>query len=541
LRPAHLAAQPLESRACVSVARSTGPKMLCCGGGGGDDVEGGGGGNQPQFTEIEKKGWEVKRGKALGEGGFGTVHLCTRKGGQQEERACKAMRLANSMDRQDFRQEVDILKRIKTHKNICHFVDWADDARYGYLVMQSCSGGELFDQIAARKCTEKDSALAVVDVLSALNFLASKRILHRDLKPENLLYKDKSPGAPLKLIDFGLAMYLAKGQAATEVCGTTSYMAPEVLQGQYQFECDVWSLGVITYFLLCGSLPFPGNNDDEKENRILRSGETGIPMSSKAWASVSPQAKDFVKQVLHANPRKRLSGKAALKHPWIAERGTLSEAPLSEEVASSLKKYAGSTRFAKAVRHQMATQLTSSELHYLRNVFERLDTDGTGTVSREEFMAAIKDEEQGGNVSISNTLKEIDMDAFDLDGDGQIDWKEFVAGAINEHEVFNEESLYTVFQKADTDNNGTLSHSEIESYLGKDHELTRELMEEIKKSRGADVDIKDLKITLAEFNQLIKPSGTTEGKRKKRVAKDPSKANLAPQPSSPEGEDIQRL
>ena len=84
-----------------------------------------------------------------------------------------------------------ILKQVKTHRNICHVVDSAEDARYGYLVMQSCTGGELFDKIAARKCNERDSAMAVLDVLSALNFIHGKRIIHRDLKPENLLYKDK--------------------------------------------------------------------------------------------------------------------------------------------------------------------------------------------------------------------------------------------------------------------------------------------------------------------------------------------------------------
>ena len=193
------------------------------------------------------------------------------------------MRLPSSLDRDDFRAEVKIMQKIKRHHNICHSIDSAEDAKFGYLVMQCCTGGELFERIASKTITERDAAMAVADVLSALSYIHGKRILHRDLKPENLLYKDKLPGSPLKLIDFGLAFYLPPNEKADEVCGTTSYMAPEVLNGNYSIECDVWSLGVITYFMLSGTLPFPGKNDDEKEERILRSGQTGIPMSGRRW------------------------------------------------------------------------------------------------------------------------------------------------------------------------------------------------------------------------------------------------------------------
>lgn len=161
--------------------------MLCCGGGGGDTAVDTG--EEQKFKVLEGR-WNIER-KAIGEGGFGTVHLCSNiRTGKQ--RACKAMRLPSALDREDFRHEVMILKQVKQHRNICHVVDSGEDARYGYLVMQSCTGGELFDKIAARQCNERDSAMAVVDVLSALNFIHSKRILHRDLKPENLLYKDKA-------------------------------------------------------------------------------------------------------------------------------------------------------------------------------------------------------------------------------------------------------------------------------------------------------------------------------------------------------------
>lgn len=321
---------------------------------------------------------------------------------------------------------------------------------------------------------------------------------------------------------------------ATEVCGTTSYMSPEVLNGRYAMECDVWSLGVITYFMLSGTLPFPGKNDDEKEARILRgeypmcvscsrssypplvapmlpstpthprgrSIDTMLRREGRRWVDVSPDAKDFVRSLL-VSPSRRLNCKNAKKHAWIRNRASQSDAPLSDDVAQSLKRYADAHRFEKAIRHQMATSLTSTELHRLRNVFEKLDTEGTGSVSIDMLMKTLKDD--AADAKTSATLSNIDLKLFDLDGDGQIDWQEFVAGAMQDHEVYNEDNLEKVFTKVDADGNGTLCQREVSDMLGHDHEFTRELLESIKAARvNGDPE---LKMTLPEFKALMIKSG----------------------------------
>ena len=135
---------------------------------------------------------------------------------------------------------------------------------------------------------------------------------------------------------------------------------------------------MICYFMLSGKLPFPGKNDDEKEARILRG---SVSFSGSAWAQVSDDGKDLIKKLLVSDERKRLTGRKALQHPWITNRAKLSDQPSSKEVAESIKRYADAHRFEKAVRHSMATHLTSSELHKLRNTFEHLDSDGVGTIS----------------------------------------------------------------------------------------------------------------------------------------------------------------
>jgi len=483
--------------------------MFCCGAG--DGGAAGGSGDQVKFARIEAKGWKVDP-EAIGEGGFGAVHLCTHLS-TGKRRACKAMRLPEPQDREDFRHEVAVLRKCGRHKNICHVIDVAEDHKYGYLVMQSCTGGELFDRIAERKCTERDSAMAVVDVLSALNFLHSKRILHRDLKPENLLYKDKAPGSPLKLIDFGLAIQLQQGQRESEVCGTTSYMAPEVLRGSYSVECDIWSLGVICYFMLSGKLPFPGRNDDEKEARILRG---TIQFKEGAWQHASNDAKDFIRKLLVPDERKRMSGRKALQHPWIQQRSKLSETPCPKEVAESVKRYAEAHRFQKMVRHAMATHLTSSELHKLRNTFEHLDTDGVGTISIDRLKEVLqKDNSQ------HNALEGIDLSHFDLDGDGEVDWQEFVAVVMEDHEMYNEENLEKVFRDLDTDGSGTLCIKEITKLLGNDHELVREVLEGLARDRGSQGDASELQMTMPEFTKMMStqaaPDSAVSGKRRAKT------------------------
>jgi len=470
--------------------------MLCCGGGKPKDTE-------DKFKILENR-WIIDK-EAIGEGGFGTVHLCKSvKTGKQ--RACKAMRLPTMMDRDDFRHEVNILKKIRQHKNICHLVDHAEDFKFGYLVMQSCSGGELFDRIAEKKCTEADAARAVLDALSGLDFMHARRILHRDLKPENLLYKDKGPGAPLKLIDFGLAIQLPQNGRATEVCGTTSYMSPEVLQGNYSMECDIWSLGVITYFMLSGTLPFPGKSDDEKEALIEKG---AFSTEGRRWEGVSKNAVDFVRKMLVQNPKKRLTSKLAMSHPWITQRVAHSNAPLSEEVAGSLKKYTDANRFEKAIRHQMATTMTTSELHRLRNMFEKLDTEGTGSVAINELQQVLQTD--AADDKAKATLAKLDLSAFDLDGNGQIDWQEFVAGAMTEHDLYNDENLDRVFAKLDVNSDGTLCQREVASLLGDDHAFTRELLQTVQQKREDSSDATELHMTLDEFKALMMKSSTLEG------------------------------
>ncbi|KAL1524350.1 hypothetical protein AB1Y20_019248 [Prymnesium parvum] len=474
--------------------------MGCCGAGG---TDAGGGADGKKFAVMSAK-WDVSP-DAIGEGGFGSVHLCKNRS-NGKTRAIKAMRLSSDMDKEDFLNEVKIMEKIKRHRNICHILDSGIDRRFGYLVMQSCSGGELFDRIANKNMTEQDAAIAVQDIIAALRYIHGKRIVHRDLKPENVLYKDKEPGSPLKLIDFGLAVQLAPKHFESEICGTTSYMAPEVLNGHYQTECDMWSLGVMVFFMLSGKLPFTGRNDAEKEAKIL-SGQ--MSFSAPSWDKISSDGKDFVKALLVADPQKRMTGKKALNHPWITKSAFRGETTINEDVIKTLKQHAQQTRFQRAMRHKMATLLTTQELHQLRNMFESLDADGTGTVSIEEMNHALKDATALDDAA-SKALASLNLSNFDLDGDGEIDWREFVGGCVQDHHIYNEDNIERLFNEIDTDRSGTLSLKEITSLFGDDHELMRELGAALEKARLNDndptndgKDLSEMYMTKQEFKAVL--------------------------------------
>jgi len=184
--------------------------------------------------------------------------------------------------------------------------------------MEYVTGGELFDKIVEKgNYSEKDTIRLTRNVLDAIKHLHEKNIVHRYLKPENLLVKGNDD-THVMISDFGLSRVLGEESVAFTACGTPYYVAPEVVTSRgYGKEVDLWSVGVITYFLLAGFPPFMGETLPAIIEQIV-SGEYDFP--SPYWDQVSSKAKDFISKLLEVDPSKRLTADAALKHPWLAEK-----------------------------------------------------------------------------------------------------------------------------------------------------------------------------------------------------------------------------
>ncbi|GJP32911.1 hypothetical protein CLOM_g17494 [Closterium sp. NIES-68] len=263
------------------------------------------------------------RDEPIGAGHFGVVRRCKNRA-TGEVLACKTIpkdRLLTESARDDVRREVAILQSVAGHPGVVQLRTVFEDEREIHLVMELCEGGELFDEVVRRKkLPEKEAALIFRQIVSAVAFCHSRGIVHRDLKPENILLHQSSPAngnAPqrlAKVADFGLAVQIDRQTKACGVAGSPFYMAPEVLSGEYGFEADVWSLGVVLYVLLSGSPPFWGADDNAVFRAVL---DAPLDLTSGAWAGVSAEAKGLLRCMLHRDPRRRPSAAKLLSHPWI--------------------------------------------------------------------------------------------------------------------------------------------------------------------------------------------------------------------------------
>ncbi|XP_064255095.1 calcium/calmodulin-dependent protein kinase type 1G isoform X1 [Passer domesticus] len=251
--------------------------------------------------------------EALGSGAFSEVFLVKQKS-TGKLFALKCIKKSPLTRDSSLENEIAVLKKIK-HENIVTLEDIYESTTHFYLVMQLVSGGELFDRILERGVyTEKDASLVIHQVLTAVKYLHENGIVHRDLKPENLLYLTPEENSKIMITDFGLSKMEQNGIMST-ACGTPGYVAPEVLaQKPYSKAVDCWSIGVITYILLCGYPPFY----EETESKLFEKIKEGyFEFESPFWDDISESAKDFIRHLLEKNPSARFTCEEALRHPWI--------------------------------------------------------------------------------------------------------------------------------------------------------------------------------------------------------------------------------
>ncbi|XP_052121845.1 calcium/calmodulin-dependent protein kinase type 1 [Frankliniella occidentalis] len=249
-----------------------------------------------------------------------------------------------------------------THPNIVQLLETFEDKHKVYLVMELVTGGELFDRIVQKgSYTEKDASDLIRQVLEAVDYMHQQGVVHRDLKPENLLYYSPDEDSKIMISDFGLSKMEDSGIMAT-ACGTPGYVAPEVLaQKPYGKAVDVWSIGVISYILLCGYPPFYDENDANLFAQILKG---DFEFDSPYWDEISDSAKDFIRQLMCVDVEKRYTCRQALQHPWISGNAA-SNKNIHGTVSEQLKKNFAKSRWKQAyhaatVIHQMKRMALSS-------------------------------------------------------------------------------------------------------------------------------------------------------------------------------------
>ncbi|EFJ43603.1 hypothetical protein VOLCADRAFT_119030, partial [Volvox carteri f. nagariensis] len=388
-----------------------------------------------QTSDIHKM---FKFGAQLNKGQFGTIHVITNAAG--DKFACKQIskrKLTGATSIRDVRREIEIMHHLRGHPNVITFHGAYEDANDVYLVMELCTGGDLFERIEKiTTITERAAASLFRELVETVSYCHMLGVIHRDLKPENFLITDRSPNSRIKLADFGLSCFYQEGQGE---------LHDVVVRRQYGSACDTWSLGVILHILLCGSPPFTGNSDAE----ILKAVRTQeVDLTAGPWPSVSRHARHLVSKMLEKDPDKRIKLEQVLSHPWLRPDGTAPARALQGGLRDRISQFRALNMFKREARRVLAAALPAEEVSGLKLLFENLDTDQDGLLSVEELRAGLSQRgEQLEDADVRSLLKAADLncDGFlgpmrdrdrevsvgqwlseaDVDADGRVDYREF--------------------------------------------------------------------------------------------------------------------
>ena len=262
------------------------------------------------------KSYEMK--DIISQGRYGTIRV----GYHKIKKRFVAIKIINKKsisktDMENIRNQIDILK-MATDEFVLKLLDIIENESYLYIMTELCKGGDLYSYLNQRsfKIPEAKAAKLIYKLAKSVSFLHTLGIIHRDLKPENILMTDMSDEADIRISDFCICKRLEPNETTKEIVGTLGYMAPEVLMGkEYNYSADVWAIGVITYLLLTGYLPF----DDEQEDKevIRKTLFESIPFYNDSWKNISSKAKEFVKKILKKDKEERITIEGILSDPWF--------------------------------------------------------------------------------------------------------------------------------------------------------------------------------------------------------------------------------
>jgi len=371
--------------------------------------------------------------------------------------ACKELEKGNLTDYETLMSEIEILTKLD-HPNIIKLYEIFETDKYIYLIMELCTGGELFNKIIEKTengeiFNEREAANIFRQMMSAITYCHEKKIAHRDLKPENLLLLNDSKNSPIKVIDFGMSkIYKESNDPMNEYVGTAFYISPEVLERKYDAKCDIWSAGVILYLLLSGCLPFDGENDEEVFQKIK---SKKLDFSGNEWESISDEAKDLVKGML-CDASVRFDVDQVIKHPWVRKLAPNAK-PWEKNYINinNLKSYAKSNKLKQATITYIASRLNENILEKYKNSFQKVDMKGNGMLDIDEMKKVI-----GNRGVVEEIFKSIDTDHT-----GTIEYTKFVAANIEKNIYLDKGRLKDAFKLFDLDQNGKISTGNIKDVL----------------------------------------------------------------------------
>ena len=451
--------------------------------------------------------------KELGSGSYSTVHL-VKHNINNNIRAMKVIpkkikKGTNQTNEADVINEVYLLMKMD-HPNIIKIFEFYNGEKEYYLIMEYCSGGELFDRIIQKsQLKEIQCAYIMYQILSAINYCHKMKIIHRDLKPENILIKQDENGFyRVKICDFGTSQTFKIGDIQSKLVGSAYYIAPEVIEKKYNSKCDMWSCGVIMFVLLTRKAPFGGKN----EKSIMENVKIG-KYKTKYLENYSPYAADLISKLLEKDIKKRLKAEVALTHPWF-------DVFKSKEILNDIQDKDTIRRFIENLKNYRSISLIQDtalaflvhnypdleEIVEACKLFGKIDVNGNGKITLDEL-----------NNGLCKLLKKDNMEEeakkifenLDTDGDNYLEYEEFIKAAINKKIFLTDQALKLTFNFFDKENKGKITFESIvdlfKECIVKDEKENQEeeLKKMLKDAVGVENNEDDVNMDFESFSKLM--------------------------------------
>ena len=419
------------------------------------------------ISEVKKDPHcDYKEIKILGEGSFGKVSLVKHKV-TGIVRAMKSIKKLTFKKNNDLTilNEINILKKID-HPNIVKIYEFFITDDFYYILMEYCEGGELLDLINESDFTEIQAAFIMYQIFSAINYCHKIKIIHRDIKPENILINKNENGLyRVKICDFGTSQIFHKGEIQDKVVGSLYYIAPDVLQKNYNFKCDLWSCGVIMFILLTGKIPFDGPTHNIIYKNILNS-----DYNKQYLEKCSKPAIDLIAELLEKDPKKRINAEDALNHKFFFIYKTKESLNnISDEkirnYLNHLKKYKCKSILQEtALAYLIHNFSDTEEVTDACKLFNKIDMRGRGKISLDDFNVGLSI--LLNSDKMRNDVEEI-FENLDIDKDNYIGYQEFVRASVDMRFFLTDDILNFVFQYFDKDKTGEITAKQISEIYSK--------------------------------------------------------------------------
>lgn len=462
--------------------------------------------NDTYSPKIEKKEFKIKSSnfvrqrscsiydvyqelEEVGEGTYGKIikvrHLLS--GELRVVKVISKSVILKGVSEHDVITEINILKSMD-HPNIIKVFEFFNDEKNFYIVKEFFNEGDLFNNLTKLNFSETLICNIMKQILSAVSYLHSKKVLHGDLKLENILIERESlkdDYVDIKLTDFGCSKIFF-GKVCRKLIGTTNYLAPEIVKSEYNEKCDIWSCGVILYVLFTGRYPYEGETEKEIIEKIRNKAPINFELDD--LNCYSSEAIKVLKKMLTLDYLERPSAADILKSGWF-KRGLSSKDLVEKDhlvkTLSGIRNFHARAKFQQAVITFLTHNVEKNEeVKKLRHIFQHLDKDMDGKLSIFDLKKGL--EEHFKNVcfmEVENIIKNMTTNEEDF-----IEYEDFLGATLDKNLLMTEKKLKEAFDHFDVNKEGIIHAKEIKSVLSREHEVSDETMAEMLDEINLKVD-----------------------------------------------------